>query len=131
MSDDKTIAGYEGATCENCFYCKEVHCVPIKSREPVKIKHLCKRDSAGNGFEVYSKEFCDFFTPKDDKTIVSAINFRGRKIELAEPIEVPKKVIRNATLAADGVYIPPEVNDFFAYIIEALNDKIKEKKDES
>lgn len=101
MKRDKdfyALAGYEGATCENCFYCKEVHCVPIKSREPVKIKHLCTRDSAGNGFEVYSKEFCDFFTPKfsqspkDDKleivyhghTVVLSNTTDGIRVEIKE-----------------------------------------------
>lgn len=67
----------------------------------------------------------------DDKTTIHAINYSGRKIELAEQIEIPKSVIRNAQSAAEGVYVPPEVSYFFTYIIEALNDKIKEKKDES
>lgn len=94
------LAGYEGATCENCLYCKEVHCVPIKSKEPVKIKHLCVRDpDFGNGFEVNPKEFCDFFTPKfsqspkNDKleivyhghTVVLSNTTDGIRVEIKEP----------------------------------------------
>lgn len=73
----------------------------------------------------------DLLNVGDDNTIVSAINFKGHKVKLSEPIELPKKIIRDAQSAAEGIYVPSEVSAFFVSIIEALNNKIKEKKYES
>lgn len=81
--------------CRNCIHLSEVHCVPIKSKEPVKIKYLCMRES--KGFEVDPREFCDFFAPKfnhpkDDKleivyhghTVVLSNTTDGIHVEIKE-----------------------------------------------
>lgn len=68
----------------------------------------------------------------DDNATIYSLNLRGHKIIFKEPIEVPREDIRKANEeASDGLVLPDEVINLFIDIIERLNDKIKEKKDES
>lgn len=67
----------------------------------------------------------------DGKTTFYSLDLRGRKIKLNAPIEVSTDAIYKAVIASEGIELPQEEIDLFADVIEALNDKIKEKKDES
>lgn len=67
----------------------------------------------------------------DDKTTIYSLNIRGHQITFKEPIEVPREDMRRAEKASAGMNLPDEVGDLFIDIFEALNDKIKEKKNES
>lgn len=97
--DKYCFPGYGGNCCGNCIHHIEMHSVPINSKEPVKIKHLCTRDGTfGTSFEVDPKEFCDFFMPrttqppKDDKleivyhghTVVLSNTTDGIRVEIKE-----------------------------------------------
>lgn len=66
----------------------------------------------------------------NDTTTIYSMDIRGRKIVLNEPIEVPKDDLHKAQVASAEITLPQEVLDFLADIIEALNDKIKEKNNE-